>query len=145
MLETHEFDKLSHTVCKLNTSSGMLAYVTISMMTDYEASGKRIIHGKKEETQSWDKAIRCIYTSCFLISSKYVYFNMKFLLKAKKLSFIVSFIISIKISIKIFYNIYKSGECKIHYTFSWILGKIYYKIKRSKCDILNNCFNFLKK
>ena len=33
---------------------------------------------------------------------------MKFLLKAKKLSFIVSFI-SIKISIKVFYNIYKSG------------------------------------
>lgn len=53
MLKTHEFDKLSHTVCKLNTSSGMLAYVTISIMTDYDASGKlRIIHGKVEETQS---------------------------------------------------------------------------------------------
>lgn len=52
MLETHEFDKLSHTVCKLITSSGMLAYATISMMKDYDASGKRIIHGNEEETQS---------------------------------------------------------------------------------------------
>lgn len=42
MLKTHESDKLLHTVCKLNTSSGMLAHVTLSGMKDFDALGKSV-------------------------------------------------------------------------------------------------------
>ena len=54
---------------------------------------------------------------------------MKFLLKAKKLSFIVSFIISIKISIKAFYNIYKSRDVKYIILFLEFLVKYVTKLK----------------
>lgn len=76
MLKTHESDKLSHTVCKLNTSSRMLAHVTLSGMTDFDASGKSVPLMKSKGKCSHYSEL-CFVLSLFLQT----YFILKYFFK----------------------------------------------------------------